>query len=73
MLKHSLGASQVAQQVKESGCQCRRWTRHGFNPLVGKIPWRRKWLLTPAFLPGKYHGQRNLVGYTVHGVAKSQT
>ena len=25
---------------KESTCQCRR---HGFNPWVGKIPWRRKW------------------------------
>ena len=25
---------------------------------------------TPVFLPGKSHGQRSLVGYTVHGVAK---
>ena len=25
---------------KEPTCQCRRW---GFNPWVGKIPWRRKW------------------------------
>ena len=23
---------------KESGCQCRRWKRHGFNPWVGKFP-----------------------------------
>ena len=23
-----------------------------FNPWVGKIPWRRKWQLTPVFLPG---------------------
>ena len=23
------------------------------NPWVGKIPWRRKWQLTPVFLPGK--------------------
>ena len=30
---------------------------------VGKIPWRRDWLPTPAFLPGEFHGQRNLVGY----------
>ena len=28
---------------------------------------------TPGFLPGESHGQRSLVGYTVHGVAKSQT
>ena len=27
-------------------------------------PWRREWLLTPVFLPGKYHGQRSLVGYS---------
>ena len=24
-------------------CQCRRHKRHGFNPWVGKIPWRRAW------------------------------
>ena len=26
--------------------------------------WRRKWQLTPVFLPGKSHGQRSLVGYS---------
>ena len=26
----------------------------------------------PVFLPAKRHGQRSLVGYTVHEVAKSQ-
>ena len=25
----------------------------GFNPWVGKIPWRREWLPTPVFLPGE--------------------
>ena len=39
---------------KESTCQCRR---HMFDPWVGKIPWSRKWLI---FLPGEFHGQRNL-------------
>ena len=34
---------------KESTCQCRR---HGFDPWVGKILWRRKWQPTPVFLPG---------------------
>ena len=38
--------------------------RHGFNPWVRKIPWRRKWQPTPVFLPGKSHGQRSLVGYS---------
>ena len=52
---------------KESTCQC---TKYGFKPWVGKNPWRRKWQLSPVFLPGKSHGQRSLVGYIVHGVAK---
>ena len=38
-----------------------------FNPWVGKIPWRRKWLLTPVVLPGEFHGQRSLVGYSPWG------
>ena len=28
---------------------------------VAKIPWRREWLPTPAFLPGEFHGERSLV------------
>ena len=32
-----------------------------------KIPWRRKWQPTPAFLLGKFHGQRNLVDYCLWG------
>ena len=44
----------------------------GLIPGSGKIPWRRKWQPTPVFLPGEFHGQRSLTGYS-HGVAKSQT
>ena len=40
-------------------CQGRKC---GFDPWVGKIPWRRKWQPAPIFLPGKSHGQRSLVG-----------
>ena len=29
-----------------------------------------KAMATPVFLPGEFHGQRNLTGYTVHGVAR---
>jgi len=29
----------------------------GFDPWVGKIPWRKKWQPTPLFLPGEFHGQ----------------
>ena len=33
----------------------------------------KAWQLTPVFLPWESHGQRRLVGHTVHGVAKSWT
>ena len=52
---------------KESACQCRRHKRHWFEPWLGKIPWRRKWQPTPVFLPGKFHGQRRLAGYSPKG------
>ena len=48
---------------KEPTSQCRRH-RHEFDPWVGKIPWRRKWQPNPVFLPGKFHGQGSLVGYS---------
>ena len=38
-----------------------------FDLWIAKIPWRRKWQLTPVFLPGKSHGQRSLVGYSPRG------
>ena len=34
------------------------------DPWVGKIPWRRKWQPTPVILPGEFHGQRSLAGYS---------
>ena len=52
---------------RECTCQCRRQKRHGFHLWVGKIPWRRAWQPTKVFLPGKSHGQRNLVGYSPWG------
>ena len=38
--------------------------RHGCDPWVGKISWRRKWQPTLVLLPGEYHGQRSLVDYS---------
>ena len=29
---------------------------NGFNPWIGKIPWRRERLPTPVFWPGEFHG-----------------
>ena len=37
---------------KVSTCQCRSHWRHGLDPWVGKIPWRRKWQPTSVFLSG---------------------
>ena len=54
---------------KESTCQCKRLR---FDPRVRKNPRRRDWLPTPAFLPGKSHGQRRLEGCSPW-VAKSWT
>ena len=47
-----------------------RW-EIGFDLWVGKIPWRRKWLPTPVFFPGEFHGQRSLVGYSPWGSKES--
>ena len=44
--------------------------KHRLDPWVGNIPWRRKWQPTPVFLPGKSHGQRSLVGYSLWGQKK---
>ena len=49
---------------KQSNYQC---TKCGFKSWVGKDTWRRKWQLTPVFLPGKLHRQRSLVGYSPWG------
>ena len=50
--------------VKNLPCQYRRYKKHGFDPWVGKSPWRRTWQPTPIFLPGESHGQRSLVDYS---------
>ena len=55
---------------KESPCQCRR---HGFDPWVRKIPWRRKWQPTPGFLYGEPPGQRSLASYSPWGRKRVRT
>jgi hypothetical protein len=61
LLQHTVrsfpGGSAVKNQPANAGDV-------GFNPWVGKIPWRREWLPTLAFLPGEFHGQRSLEGYS---------
>ena len=37
------------------------------------MPWRIKWQPTPVFLPGEFHGQRSLVGYSLWCLKESDT
>ena len=66
-----LGLTQLGLPRWLSGKESTRQCRCGFNPWVGKIPWRRKWQSTPVFLPGKSYGQRSLVGYSPWGHKES--
>ena len=50
----------VVASGKQTACPCRR---HRFDPWVGEMPWRKKREPIPVFLPGKYYGQRSMVGY----------
>ena len=59
-IMQAVRASLVAQMVKNLLAM----QRPGFSPWVGKIPWRGEWLPTPVFLPGEFHGQRSLMGYS---------
>ena len=52
---------------KEPAFKCRKHKRHGFDPWIGKIPWRRAWQPTPVLLLGESHGQRSLAGYSPWG------
>ena len=49
---------------KESACSA---GDPGLIPRVRKMPWRKEWQSTPAFLPEESHGQRSLVGYNPQG------
>ena len=55
---------------KESICQC---ISHGFNPVVGRIPCRRKWQPSLLFFTAKSHRQRSLAGYSPQGLKESDT
>ena len=51
----------------------RRCKRFRFDPWVEELSWKRNWKRSLVILPEESHEQRNLVGYTFHEVAKSQT
>ena len=63
----------IGASGKETACQFKRYKRHGLDPLVGEITWRRKCQPTPIFLLGKSPGQRKLEGYSPWGHKESDT
>ena len=57
-------AGQNFSSSRSSASSLIRGIKAGFDPWVGKIPWRRAWPPTPVFLPGESHEQRSLPGYS---------
>ena len=64
-----MNISLVAQTVKRLPTMQETWVRS----LGRKIPWRRKWQPTTAFLPRKSRGRRSLVGYSPRGYKELDT
>ena len=62
-------ASLVAQLVKNLPEMQETWVQS----LIGKSPWSRKWQPTPVFLPGEFHGQRSMAGYSPWDHKESDT
>ena len=60
-------ASRGSSWPRDWKCFLRLCRRPGFDPWVGKVPWRRKWQPTPVFMPGESHGPRSLLGYSPWG------
>ena len=60
----------IKKKKKNTHLQCKKT---GFDPWVEKIPWRREWLPPLVFLPGEFHGQSSLAGYSPKGCRESDT
>ena len=56
-------AIRMAQQQRI----CLPYRRSGFDPWIGKIPWKRKQQPTPVSFTDKSYGQRSLAGYSPWG------
>ena len=50
--------------VKNSPANAGNAGNAGSVPGLGRSPGEGKWQPTPVFLPGEFHGQRSLVGYS---------
>ena len=55
---------------EESTCNARDL---GFDPWVGKLPWRKAWQPTPVFFAWRIPMDRGIWWATVHGVTNSGT
>ena len=70
LLCNTPGVGLLMTQWQRICLQCRRCRTCRFNPWVGKIPWSRKWQSPLIFLPGKFHGQGSLAGYSPQGLQR---
>ena len=50
----------MAHTVKNLPAMRETWARS----LGQEDPWRKEWQPTPVFLPGVFHGQMSLAGYS---------
>ena len=71
--KESDKAEQLTVWAGSDSRVCLQRGRPGFDPWVGKIPWRWQWQSIPVFLPGDLPGQRSLVGYSPWGHTELDT
>ena len=63
----NLGIFSGGSDGKESACNAgdRNAEDPGSTPGLGRFPWKKEWQLVPVFLPGVFHGQRSLMGYSL--------
>ena len=54
-------------------CDANTFSHHFWCEPIGKEKRRMKWQRNPIFLPGEFHGQRSLVGYSPWGHKESDT
>ena len=68
-VQYETGVSLVVQIVKNLHAM----QETQVQSLGQEDPLEKEWLSTPVFLPGEFHGQRSLVGYSPWGCKESDT
>ena len=63
----------LALLLAQTGRICLQCERPRFNPWAREDAWRREWLPTPVFLPGEFHEQESLMGYSLWGCKEQLT